>query len=77
MCRVNSQRANYRQHTIKTGNYIIDKHNIKTKTNYRQALVEENNNNNNNNNNKYIIIDSTNSVKILSQSEKVKYPYLQ
>jgi hypothetical protein len=32
------------EYIVKTGNYIIDKHSTKTKTNYRQALVEENNN---------------------------------
>jgi hypothetical protein len=29
------------QHRIDRGNYIMDKHNIKSKTNYRQALEEE------------------------------------
>jgi hypothetical protein len=28
------------QHSVDTGNYIVDKHNIKSKTNYRQALEE-------------------------------------
>jgi hypothetical protein len=30
------------QHSVDTGNYITDKHNIKSKTNYRQALEKEN-----------------------------------
>jgi hypothetical protein len=29
------------QHSVDTGNYIKDKHNIKSKKNYRQALEEE------------------------------------
>jgi hypothetical protein len=29
------------QHSVETGNYIIDKQNVKTKTNYRQAVVED------------------------------------
>jgi hypothetical protein len=28
------------QHNVDTGNYIMYKHNIKSKTNYRQALKE-------------------------------------
>jgi hypothetical protein len=32
------------QHSEDTGNYIMDKHNIKSKTNYRQALEEKHNN---------------------------------
>jgi hypothetical protein len=28
------------QHSVDTGNYIMDKHNINTKTNYRQTLEE-------------------------------------
>jgi hypothetical protein len=28
------------QHSVDTNNYIIDKHNIKSKANYRQALEE-------------------------------------
>jgi uncharacterized protein YutE (UPF0331/DUF86 family) len=28
------------QHSVDTGNYIMDKHNIKSKTNYKQALEE-------------------------------------
>jgi hypothetical protein len=42
MCPVNRYKANNRQHSVDTGNYIMDRHNIKTKTNYRQALEEEN-----------------------------------
>jgi hypothetical protein len=38
MWRINSHKASYRQHRIDTGNYIMDKHNIKPKTNYMQAL---------------------------------------
>jgi hypothetical protein len=38
MCRVNGYKANYRQHHVDTSNYIMDKHNIESKTNYRQAL---------------------------------------
>jgi hypothetical protein len=45
------------QHRIETGNYIIDKRNIKTKTNYRPALVEEK---------EIIIIIFINSVKMFS-----------
>jgi hypothetical protein len=30
------------QHSVDTGNYIMDKHKIKTQTNYGQALEEEN-----------------------------------
>jgi hypothetical protein len=30
------------QHSGDTGNYIMDKHNIKSKTNYRQVLKEKN-----------------------------------
>jgi hypothetical protein len=29
------------QHIVNTGNYIMDKHNINSKTNYRQALEEK------------------------------------
>jgi hypothetical protein len=29
------------QNSVDTGNYIMDKHNIKSKTNYRQALEEQ------------------------------------
>jgi cyclophilin family peptidyl-prolyl cis-trans isomerase len=29
------------QHSVDTGNYIKDKHNIKTTTNYRRTLEEE------------------------------------
>jgi hypothetical protein len=47
MCRINSYKANFRQHSVDTGNYITDKHNIKTTATY--------NNNKNNNNNKIII----------------------
>jgi hypothetical protein len=28
------------QHSVDMGNYIMDKHNMKSKTNYRQALEE-------------------------------------
>jgi hypothetical protein len=42
MYRVNSQKANYRQHSVDTSNYIIDKQNIKSKRNYRQELEKEN-----------------------------------
>jgi hypothetical protein len=28
------------EHSVNTGDYIMDKHNIKSKTNYRQALEE-------------------------------------
>jgi hypothetical protein len=43
MCRFNSYKANYRHSTvyIDTGNYIMDKHNIKSRTNYTQALEEK------------------------------------
>jgi hypothetical protein len=30
------------QHSVDTGNYIMDKHNLKTTTNYRQAMEEVN-----------------------------------
>jgi DUF971 family protein len=30
------------QHSVDTGKYIVDKHDIKRETNYRQALEEEN-----------------------------------
>jgi hypothetical protein len=30
--------ANYRQHSVNKSNYIMDSHNIKSKSNYRQAL---------------------------------------
>jgi cytidine deaminase len=29
------------QHSVGTSNYIMDKHNIKSKTNYRQAMEEK------------------------------------
>jgi hypothetical protein len=29
------------QHSVDTSNYVMDKHNIKSKTNYRQALEEK------------------------------------
>jgi hypothetical protein len=29
------------QHSVITSNYIMDKHNIKSETNYRQALEEK------------------------------------
>jgi hypothetical protein len=29
------------QHSVDTSNYIMDNHNIKSKTNYRQALEEK------------------------------------
>jgi hypothetical protein len=29
------------QHSVDTSNYIMDKHNIKSETNYRQALEEK------------------------------------
>jgi hypothetical protein len=41
MCPVNSYKANYRQHSVNTGNYIMDEHNIKSKRNYRQALQKK------------------------------------
>jgi hypothetical protein len=41
MCRVNSYKANYRQHVVHTSNYIMNKDNIKSKTNYRQVLEEK------------------------------------
>jgi hypothetical protein len=41
MCPVNSYKANYRQQSIDTGNHIMDKHNIKSKKNYTQALEEK------------------------------------
>jgi hypothetical protein len=41
MFRVNSYKANYRQLSVNTSNYIMDKHNIKSKINYRQALGEK------------------------------------
>jgi hypothetical protein len=28
------------EHSVDTGNYIMDKHNMKSKTNYRQAVKE-------------------------------------
>jgi hypothetical protein len=31
------------EHKVDTSNYIMDKHNIKSKTNYRQALEEKRN----------------------------------
>jgi hypothetical protein len=30
------------QHSANTNNYIMDRHDVKTKTNYSQALEEEN-----------------------------------
>jgi hypothetical protein len=42
MCRVNSYKASYKtHHSVDTSNYIMDKHNIKSKTNYRQVLEEK------------------------------------
>jgi hypothetical protein len=41
MFQVNSYKANYRQHCVNTSNYIMDKPNIKSKTNYRQVLEEK------------------------------------
>jgi hypothetical protein len=41
MCRVNSYKANYRQHSVDKSNYVMDKHNVKSKSNYRQALEEK------------------------------------
>jgi hypothetical protein len=38
MCRVNNHKANYRHRTI---NYIMDNHNTKSKTNYRQQTNED------------------------------------
>jgi hypothetical protein len=32
------------KHSVGTGNYIMDKHNIKSKTSYRQILEEKNSN---------------------------------
>jgi hypothetical protein len=32
MCRVNSYKDNYRQRSVDTGNYNMDKHNIKSQT---------------------------------------------
>jgi hypothetical protein len=32
------------EHIVDTGNYIMDKHNIKSKKNYRQLLQEKQNN---------------------------------
>jgi hypothetical protein len=29
------------EHSVETGNYIMDNHNMKTKTNYRQVLEEK------------------------------------
>jgi hypothetical protein len=29
------------EHSVDTGNYIMDKHNIKSETNYRQVLEEK------------------------------------
>jgi hypothetical protein len=29
------------QHSVDTGNYIMDKHSVESKTNYRQALEEK------------------------------------
>jgi hypothetical protein len=31
------------QHSVDTSNYIMDRHNIKSKTNYKQALDEKTN----------------------------------
>jgi hypothetical protein len=41
MYRVNSYKANYRQHSVDTSNYIMDKHNLKSMSNYRQVLEEK------------------------------------
>jgi hypothetical protein len=38
MSRVNSYKANYRQHSVDTGNYIKDKHNMKTTATLKYAL---------------------------------------
>jgi hypothetical protein len=40
MCPVNIYKANYRQHSVDIGNYLMGKHNIQSETNYRQALEE-------------------------------------
>jgi hypothetical protein len=38
MCWVNGCNANYREHSVDIGNYIMEQYNIEAKTNYRQAL---------------------------------------
>jgi hypothetical protein len=35
MCRVNSYKANYRQHNVDTSNYIMGEHNIKSNSTER------------------------------------------
>jgi hypothetical protein len=44
MCLVNIYKGNYRQHSVDTSNYIMEQYNIKSKTNYRQALEKKHNN---------------------------------
>jgi hypothetical protein len=42
MCRVNSYKASYRHSIVAdTGNHIVDKHNIRSKTSYMQAMEEK------------------------------------
>jgi hypothetical protein len=41
MCRVNSYGQLQTQYSVVTGNYIMDTHNMKSKTNYKQALEEK------------------------------------
>jgi hypothetical protein len=47
------------EHSIDTSNYIMNKHNIKSKTNYRQALDDDDDNNNNNIFNVFIVVSGT------------------
>jgi hypothetical protein len=41
MCRVHLQGQLQTEHSVDTSNYIMDKHNINSKTNYRQVLEEK------------------------------------
>jgi hypothetical protein len=74
------------QYSVDIANHIMDKHNIKSKTNYRQALEENtlmrkskqtnkrsNNNNNNNNNNNFINTNRNNYLEMRNG----KYKYLE
>jgi hypothetical protein len=51
------------QHSLDAGIYIIDKHKLQASTGGKEKII--------------IIINSINSVKIFSLSDKIKYPYLQ
>jgi hypothetical protein len=79
------------QHSADTSNYITDYQNIKSKTNYRQAIEENtlckeikkqssssssNNNNNNNNNNNANNFINTN-LSFYWELRNVKYKYLE